>query len=118
MAGGCPKYPFTGLRATSDFLYWTERDAIRQSVFDRDPPLCIWCHRTVGDHRSESYFTVDHVRPRRSGGAYQPDNLVLSCRACNIDRGDRSILEYLAARLASAPSHSFLAGRLGAHPVP
>ena len=88
----------TGLKPTSDFLFWHERDAIRREVFARDAPLCIWCHAALGDHRSDNYYTMDHVIPRSAGGEYSRDNLVMSCKACNTERGNMSVLQFMAHR--------------------
>ena len=99
MAGGsCPRDASFGLRATTDFLSWTERDAIRQQVFANGPPLCVWCYEPLGDHKSRLYYHVDHITPRSQGGAFRSDNLVLACKACNADRGSDSILIYMARR--------------------
>lgn len=98
----CPKNSQIGLRATTDFLYWSERDAIKKSVMLRDPPLCVWCHRDIGDHRAEFEASMDHVMPRHEGGAYDPDNLVPSCKPCNIERGAMTVLQYLAHRAKQA----------------
>lgn len=88
----------TGLKPTTDFLFWSERNDIRKQVFERDPPLCVWCDEVVGDHRSDNYFTVDHIILRRDGGPYSADNLVLSCKRCNTERGDMSVLQFMAHR--------------------
>lgn len=88
----------TRLKATTDFLFWSERDSIRKQVLDRDPPFCVWCHEEVGDHRSGNYPTMDHIELRRDGGAYSPDNLVASCKRCNTERGDMSVLQFMAYR--------------------
>lgn len=85
----------TGLKPTTDFLYWHERDAIRQAVFERDPPFCVWCHVPVGDHRHDNPFTVDHITPRSEGGRYIPENLVLSCGPCNSRRRNLSVLQFI-----------------------
>ncbi|NTF23556.1 HNH endonuclease [Agrobacterium rubi] len=82
----------------TDFLDWWERDVIRKAVFERDIPFCVWCVEEVGDHQSGSYYTVDHVETRSQGGAYVPDNLVLACKRCNIERGNMSVLQYMMAR--------------------
>lgn len=95
---GCPRIATTGSRATTDFLFWSERDEIRRSVFEAGPPLCVWCYNPVGDFRSGRYYHVDHVTPRVQGGPYHPENLVLACKGCNADRGSDSVLTYLARR--------------------
>ncbi|MBX4870598.1 HNH endonuclease [Rhizobium bangladeshense] len=86
------------MKATTDFLGWSERDAIRTAVFARDVPLCVWCQEVVGDHRSDRYYHVDHVTPRSEGGPYCTDNLVLSCKNCNAARRNLSVLQFMALR--------------------
>lgn len=88
----------TGLKATTDFLFWSERDDIRKAVIARDPQICVWCHEKVGGHRFERYVTMDHIVLRRDGGPYAPDNLVPSCKGCNTERGDMSVLQFMAHR--------------------
>jgi 5-methylcytosine-specific restriction endonuclease McrA len=98
---GCPKNSSVGLSAKTDFLFWSERDEIRRVIFDRDPPLCVWCHARLGDHRSARYYQADHIEPRSAGGAYEQDNLCLSCKPCNTERGSKSILQFLVSRVAA-----------------
>lgn len=86
------------LRAKTDFLTWSERNEIRRAVFDRDPPLCVWCHCRLGDYRSENYYQADHIVPRADGGAFSAENIVLSCKRCNGARGNMSIVSFLLAR--------------------
>lgn len=88
----------TGLRANGDFLYWHEREEIRKAVFQRDPPFCNWCGVPVGDFKHDTPYTVDHIIPFALGGAYTPDNLVLSCSPCNNRRGHKSILMFMVVR--------------------
>ena len=94
----CPKRATTGTRASVDFLYWSERDAIRSAVFEVGPPLCVWCNEAVGGHRHDRPFTADHIVPRSEGGAYATENLALSCKRCNVDRGNEGLLQYLLRR--------------------
>lgn len=96
----CPRNKGNLPDARSDFLNWRERDLVRQAVFDRDAPFCVWCAEEVGDHLSDSYYTVDHVETRMAGGPYMSENLVLACKACNLDRGSLSILQYMMKRAA------------------
>ena len=54
----------------------------RLRVLSRDGYTCAYC----GEVATE----VDHVIPRKAGGGHEMDNLVASCRACNIRKGARS----------------------------
>lgn len=59
-------------------------------VAERSRWRCVYCGRQCalapGEPRDA---TVDHVVPRSRGGRTVPANLVLACRACNTDKGDR-----------------------------
>lgn len=60
--------------------------SIRFSVFRRDDFSCRYCGRsspTVTLH-------VDHVQPVSDGGSDDIDNLVTSCRACNLSKGAKT----------------------------
>lgn len=87
------------LKAKADFLGWHERAEVRADLFAISMPFCFWCERTVSsDWRADEYFSADHIVPRKDGGAYMVENLVVTCRRCNADRGDRSIIVFLAER--------------------
>ncbi len=89
----------TGLNPRSDFLSWFEMDEIRNQVFENNIPYCVWCHTLVSaDHHHHNYFTCDHIVTRKDGGPRDNENLVLSCRFCNHERGDMSVLQYMAYR--------------------
>jgi 5-methylcytosine-specific restriction endonuclease McrA len=58
---------------------------------------CFYCHR-VGDELNgpdERAWHVDHSYPISRGGDNKPDNLVLACATCNLQKHSRSALEYL-----------------------
>ena len=50
---------------------------------------CIYCGATSKD----SELQVDHVIPVSKGGTNEIGNLVIACRACNIGKGKRMLLE-------------------------
>jgi len=54
----------------------------RLRVLERDQWICSYC----GEQATE----VDHVIPRKVGGDHSMDNLVASCRRCNLAKGARS----------------------------
>ncbi len=93
----CPR-EHSALRAKTDFLSWSERDEIRKAVFDRDPPLCVWCQCRLGGYRSENYYQADHIIPRAEGGAFSQENIALACKRCNTARGNKGIIEFLVSR--------------------
>lgn len=90
--------PYWRKAAKRDFLHFLEREEVRQEVFARDPPYCVWCQCELGQwydkHLKE--FSVDHIITRADGGIYHADNLVLACIPCNTKRGDRTLIRNLA----------------------
>ena len=67
---------------------------IRSYVFHRDGRKCVYC----GSANKERY-EIDHVVPKSAGGTDRVSNLVISCRECNADKGNRSVREFLSDRL-------------------
>ena len=56
----------------------------RREVFVRDRYRCQYCAETIVEP------TVDHVVPRRLGGARRWENLVTACRHCNLRKAGRT----------------------------
>lgn len=78
-----------------DLLGWQ----LRSYVFHRDGYTCRYC----GDKMAERY-EMDHIVPRSHGGSDRVSNLVVSCRKCNMAKGNQTMDEFLAgqpARLAA-----------------
>lgn len=51
--------------------------------------ICFYCNRQVFrevPENTENKATIDHVIPRCLGGTNFADNLVISCRKCNIKK--------------------------------
>ncbi|HEY4107322.1 MAG TPA: HNH endonuclease, partial [Polyangiaceae bacterium] len=61
----------------------------RSNLMLRDGYQCQYCARRPG-HRE---LNVDHVLPRSRGGEDSWDNLVVSCRSCNLKKGRRTPAE-------------------------
>ncbi|MFQ6057607.1 MAG: HNH endonuclease [Anaerolineae bacterium] len=59
----------------------------RKEVFRRDNYTCQYCGRQTKD------LTLDHVVPRRRGGAHTWENLVSACRICNRRKGGKTLEE-------------------------
>jgi 5-methylcytosine-specific restriction endonuclease McrA len=53
---------------------------VRAQVMARDNETCHWC----GEYATHA----DHVMPKSRGGSDDPANLVASCAACNLRRGN------------------------------
>jgi len=70
----------------------TPRAAVRltrSNLMLRDDYQCQYCTRRPS-HRE---LNVDHVLPRSRGGEDSWDNLVISCRTCNLKKGRRTPAE-------------------------
>ncbi|MBM3458088.1 MAG: HNH endonuclease [Armatimonadetes bacterium] len=68
----------------------------RRSVFARDDYQCQYCGLAGRE------LTIDHVVPKRLGGAATWENLVTCCRRCNSKKGDK-MLEKSGLRLRKEP---------------
>ncbi len=58
----------------------------RRNLMLRDDHQCQYCGRRPGLRD----LNVDHVLPRSRGGADSWENLVVSCRSCNLKKGRRT----------------------------
>jgi 5-methylcytosine-specific restriction endonuclease McrA len=73
----------------------------RKSIFARDGYACQYC-----GHKSKE-LTIDHVIPKRVGGATSWDNLVCCCRRCNTKKGDKTLQKvgFTLNRLPKRPKY-------------
>lgn len=62
---------------------------VRFEIFKRDGFRCVYC--SAGP--TEEPLHVDHVHPVALGGDNRPENLVTSCRSCNLGKGARPLSE-------------------------
>jgi hypothetical protein len=58
----------------------------RSNLLLRDNQQCQYC----GSRPGIRHLNVDHVRPRSRGGTDSWENLVVSCRSCNLKKGQRT----------------------------
>lgn len=65
--------------------------SVRRLVIDRDGLECRYCGRPVVETMDQrpDMLTLDHLTPRSRGGTNSADNLVVACRTCNGEKGDR-----------------------------
>jgi hypothetical protein len=52
-------------------------------IYRRQYYTCVYCGFDGRGFDAWMQLTVDHVRPRNSGGTDEPDNLVAACHSCN-----------------------------------
>ena len=82
---------------------------VRAYVLERDQGRCVYCRR------SRVRLELDHVRPRATGSD-RVDNLVASCRDCNVANANQPIEQFLAdqpellQRILERLQHSKLSG--------
>jgi len=73
-----------------------QREAIptqtKAVVIAREGRRCAYCGDTVGP------FHFDHLFPWSKGGTDNPSNLIIACESCNRDKGDKTLLEWMAFR--------------------
>ena len=55
----------------------------KRNVMRRDNHQCQYCGK------SDRKMTIDHIVPKRHGGAESWENLVTACAGCNAMKGDR-----------------------------
>lgn len=53
-------------------------------IYERDGRHCCYCCRPL----SRREATADHYVPHHDGGSSEPENLRLSCRDCNREKGN------------------------------
>ncbi|MBK8173504.1 MAG: HNH endonuclease [Sandaracinaceae bacterium] len=85
----------------------------RRNIFLRDGYRCQYCAQTP----KVTDLNLDHVLPRSRGGKNSWDNLVTSCRACNLYKG-RYTPQEIGMRLLREPVRPTwtAAAQLGAAP--
>ena len=57
----------------------------RKAVFARDNHRCQYCNGPAEN--------LDHVLPKAKGGSHTWDNVVASCRRCNLQKGSRLLAD-------------------------
>jgi len=61
---------------------------LRFKVLNRDKFKCRYCGR--GPANDESVIlNVDHIKPLSSGGEWTEENMITSCRECNLGKSDK-----------------------------
>lgn len=58
----------------------------RNQIFERDEGKCRYCQ---GQILYDEPWHIDHITPVAKGGTNDPENLTLSCVACNLKKGTK-----------------------------
>lgn len=64
---------------------------VRNYLLEKTGHTCQYCRGASEDKRLE----VEHIQPKSRGGSNRLSNLTIACRTCNVDKGNRSLSEYL-----------------------
>lgn len=75
-------------------------------IYERDGGRCFYCERGVSfrgwswppTKPEPSDATLDHIIPFSEGGSFTSENLVLSCKECNEQRGKLSADVFLKTK--------------------
>ena len=87
---------------TYNLLAMTSADAKRlwrKAIKEANNYECIYC----GEPHHEHDLTIDHVHPRRYGGANISSNCVPACRECNRSKGSQNWLEWFRGTFPPDP---------------
>lgn len=72
----------------------------RREVFDRSLGRCHYCDAPL---QLRGPWHVEHMVPKALDGSDQPLNLVAACVKCNLEKSDRTALEFVTARIPRIP---------------
>ena len=61
--------------------------SLQRRVRERAASRCEYCG--IAQAHQDATFHIDHVVPRRAGGATELDNLALACVSCSLRKGAR-----------------------------
>jgi 5-methylcytosine-specific restriction endonuclease McrA len=63
--------------------------ALREEVIERFEQTCSYCHKTGNETLGPDgkSWEVDRIVPGSRGGGYEPYNITLSCKLCNLSKG-------------------------------
>lgn len=76
----------------------------RRAIKEHFNYQCVYC----GNHYEPDELTLDHVRPRCSGGSTFTKNLVPSCRSCNQAKGSRNWLSWMREMFGTTPREDLI----------
>jgi len=62
-----------------------QKKSKKQQVDERDGSCCCWCRKPF----LPDDLTIEHMNPKSMGGKNDLENLRLSCRPCNLSRGNK-----------------------------
>src|SRR4051812_15713665 len=67
------------------------RKHVRRELYEKQKGCCYYCNKKcvleAKDSNAPDSATLEHLIPKSRGGSGKIDNLVVSCRECNVTRG-------------------------------
>lgn len=70
--------------------YFKSKEELRRHLLKDQDNLCYLCNKPFTKNNKP---TIDHIVPLAKGGGWNLENLALAHRSCNVDKGDRMLLE-------------------------
>lgn len=78
------------------------RARIRDALRERDGCHCAYCGVALVEDDPMRGESLDHLVPRSRGGSDDLENLALSCRSCNSQKGTRTAHEFVLSGIGAA----------------
>lgn len=72
----------------------------RREIFDRSLGRCHYCDAPL---QLAGPWHVEHMVPKALDGGDHPLNLVAACVKCNLEKSDRTAIEFVTARIPRVP---------------
>lgn len=72
---------------------WHDEDDITL-ICDELEDSCYYCGEYVG-----SDFHIDHMLPISRGGSHWPSNITITCKTCNLDKHNKTVMSSLSGGL-------------------
>lgn len=94
-------------------MNWIRRDK-RLAIYIRDSFQCMYCERDLSK-AEPGELQLDHLLPSSCGGSNDQTNLVTACRACNVERKDQPVMEFLRDYIYGGPDVSYREAEKSAH---
>jgi len=75
----------------------------RREIFERSGGRCHYCPQVL---TLEGKWHIEHMQPKALGGTDDALNLVAACVRCNLMKGERTAIEFVAGALLARPGRS------------
>jgi len=81
----------------------------RVQLWDDAARICHYCDKKTPrpGTKAGTATHIDHKIPQSKGGTYAPENLVIACKRCNTEKGNRDYIAFLESRADQARKQLF-----------